>query len=79
MGISYNLPIGRGCPFNCPYCGGGQRAQQNLAGRNEVILRSPEKVVDDISNIVYKYKVPSLFFGHGTYPANLKYWKRLLG
>jgi len=79
MGISYNLPIGRGCPFNCPYCGGGQRAQQNLAGRNEVILRSPEKIVDDISNIVYKYKVPSLFFGHGTYPANLKYWKRLFG
>ena len=77
MGISFNLPIGRGCPFNCPFCGGGQRAQQNLAGRNDVVLRSPEKVIEDISNIHDKYKVPSIFFGHGTYPTNLKYWKRL--
>ncbi len=77
MGISGILPIGRGCPFNCPFCGGGQRAQQRLAGRNNVALRSPEKVVEDISNILDKYKVPSFFFGHGTYPANLKYWKRL--
>jgi len=79
MGISFNLPIGRGCPFNCPFCGGGQRALQHLAGRNEVILMSPEKVIEDITSIVDMYKVPSLFFGHGTYPANLKYWKTLFG
>lgn len=79
MGIPFNLPVGRGCPFNCPFCGGGQRAQQNLSGRNKVILRSPEKVIEDISNISDKYKVSSLFFGHGAYPANLKYWKRLFG
>ncbi|TFF90993.1 MAG: hypothetical protein EU548_00220 [Promethearchaeota archaeon] len=79
MGISLNLPIGRGCPFNCPFCGGGQRAQQILTGRNEVILRSPEKIIEDILNILDNYKVPSIFFGHGTYPTNLKYWKRLFG
>jgi len=79
MGISFNLSIGRGCPFNCPFCGGGQRALQRLAGRNEVILRSPEKVIEDITYIIDRYKVPSLFFGHGTYPANLKYWKTLFG
>ena len=79
MGISFNLPIGRGCPFNCPYCGGGQRAQQYLAGRNKPILRSPENVIKDISIILDKFNVPSVFFGHGTYPATLKYWKRLFG
>jgi radical SAM superfamily enzyme YgiQ (UPF0313 family) len=79
MGISFNLSIGRGCPFNCPFCGGGQRASQQLTGRNEVILRTPEKVIEDITYIADKYKVPSLFFGHGTYPANLKYWKTLFG
>jgi len=79
MGISFNLSIGRGCPFNCPFCGGGQRALQRLTGRNEVILRSPEKVIEDITYIIDRYKVPSLFFGHGTYPANLKYWKTLFG
>ncbi len=77
MGISFNLPIGRGCPFNCPFCGGGQRALQQSAGRNEVILRSPEKVIEDITTIKDKFKVPSLFFGHGTYPATFKYWKTL--
>ena len=77
MGISFNLPIGRGCPFNCPFCGGGQRALQRLAGRNEVLLRSPEKVVEDITYITDKYKIPSIFFGHGTYPGNFKYWKIL--
>ena len=77
MGIPFNLPIGRGCPYNCPFCGGGQRAQQRFAGRNEVILRSPEKIIEDISDIINNYKVSSFFFGHGTYPGNLKYWKRL--
>ena len=79
MGISFNLPIGRGCPFNCPYCGGGQRAQQKISGRNEVLLRSPNKVIEDINIILNKYKIQSVFFGHGTYPANLKYWKKLFG
>lgn len=79
MGISFNLPIGRGCPFNCPFCGGGQKAQQRLAGRNHVILRRAHKVVEDISNICDKFKIPSIFFGHGTYNASLKYWKQLFG
>ncbi|MFX0075471.1 MAG: cobalamin-dependent protein [Candidatus Hermodarchaeota archaeon] len=79
MGISFNVPIGRGCPFNCPFCGGGQRALQRLIGRDKVILRSPEKVLEDITAINDKYRIPSLFFGHGAYPANFKYWKTLFG
>ena len=79
MGISFNLSIGRGCPFNCPFCGGGQRAQQKFAGRNEVILRSPKKVIEDIKKIKDNFNIPSIFFGHGSYPANLKYWEKLFG
>ena len=77
MGISFNVPIGRGCPFNCPFCAGGQRAQERLSGRKNVILRTPEKVIEDINNITSKYKIESLFFGHGTYPATLGYWDNL--
>jgi radical SAM superfamily enzyme YgiQ (UPF0313 family) len=77
MGISFNLPIGRGCPFNCPFCGGGQRAQQNYMGRNEVLLRDPEKVIEDIYMINNDYKIPSVFFGHGVYSNNYKYWSNL--
>lgn len=79
MGISFNLPIGRGCPFNCPFCAGGYRAQKKLVGRDNVVLRSPEKVIEDINKVQDNYKLPSVFFGHGTYPANLKYWKKLFG
>ncbi|MFX1371912.1 MAG: cobalamin-dependent protein [Promethearchaeota archaeon] len=79
MGISFNLSIGRGCPFNCPFCGGGQRAQKRLSGRENVILRKPEKVVEDISSVLNNFNIPSIFFGHGAYPATLKYWKRLFG
>ncbi|TXT56410.1 MAG: putative Radical SAM domain-containing protein [Promethearchaeota archaeon] len=77
MGISFNLAVGRGCPFNCPLCGGGQRAQQKISCRKKVILRSPEKVVQDITKILDNYNTNSVFFGHGTYPANLSYWKRI--
>ncbi len=77
MGISFNLPIGRGCPFNCPFCGGGQKSQQNLTGRKTVVFRDPEKVLEDITNIIDNYNILSIFFGHGAYPSNLKYWKRL--
>ena len=77
MGISFNLPIGRGCPFNCPFCGGGRNSLQSFTERKKVILRSPEKVIEDITNILDKYKIPSIFFGHGVYPSNLAYWKRL--
>lgn len=79
MGISFNVPIGRGCPFNCPFCGGGQRALQSVIGRSKVVLRNPEKVIEDITTIVDTYNVPSLFFGHGSYPATFKFWKTLFG
>jgi hypothetical protein len=74
MGISFNLPIGRGCPFNCPFCAGGQRAQNNYMGRNQIILRNPKNVIEDIYKILDVYRIPSVFFGHGVYPGNFKYW-----
>lgn len=77
MGISFNLPIGRGCPYNCPFCGGGQRAQQSYMGRNQVVLRKPEIVIEDVNKIFDDYKIPSVFFGHGVYPGNYKYWEHL--
>lgn len=38
----------RGCKFNCSYCGGGRSAHKLLAGRVGLVLRSPERVVDDL-------------------------------
>lgn len=77
MGISYNVSIGRGCPFNCPFCAGGREAQERMSCRKEVILRSPQKVVEDIVYIYNNYKIDNFFFGHGTYPETFNYWEKL--
>lgn len=45
------LSVGRGCTFNCIYCGGCQRAHRELAGREGFVLRSPERVVQDVKRL----------------------------
>ncbi|MFX1297242.1 MAG: cobalamin-dependent protein, partial [Promethearchaeota archaeon] len=77
MAIPFNLAIGRGCPFQCPFCGGGRQSQLILNKRKKVLLRSPEKIIEDLHNIFDSYKAGGVFFGHGTYPASFKYWKTL--
>ena len=42
------LTVGRGCVFNCAYCGGGKKSHEELAGRNGYVIRAPERVVADI-------------------------------
>ncbi|NVM27284.1 MAG: cobalamin B12-binding domain-containing protein [Candidatus Helarchaeota archaeon] len=77
MRMQFPLSIARGCPYNCPYCGGGQRSQLILTKRESVVFRSPEKVVEDLQCINDAYKAEGVFFGHGSYPGSLKYWKAL--
>ncbi len=42
------LTTARGCKYECAYCGGCKSAHQVLAGRNGIVTRSPEKVVEDM-------------------------------
>lgn len=49
--LGHWLTVGRGCVFNCAYCGGTQQAHETLAGRHGYVVRSPEKVVDDIERL----------------------------
>lgn len=44
----FQLPVGRGCPVNCTWCGGGMAAQRLIAGRQTVIFRDIEKVMVSI-------------------------------
>lgn len=48
---SHWLCIGRGCVFNCIYCGGGKDSHAELAGRNGYIMRSPERVADEVARL----------------------------
>ena len=45
------LTVGRGCTFNCSYCGGCQRAHEKLAGRTTIVKRSTVRVVEDIQQL----------------------------
>jgi radical SAM superfamily enzyme YgiQ (UPF0313 family) len=42
------LCTARGCKFNCSYCGGSKAAHKILAGRNGIVVRSPEKILEDM-------------------------------
>ncbi|MBN1640067.1 MAG: cobalamin-dependent protein [Anaerolineae bacterium] len=42
------LCTARGCRYECSYCGGCRSAHKALAGRNGIVPRSPEVVVDDL-------------------------------
>jgi radical SAM superfamily enzyme YgiQ (UPF0313 family) len=44
----FDLMVGRGCPVNCTWCGGGRDAQQSINGRRKVIFRDVEKVMESI-------------------------------
>jgi radical SAM superfamily enzyme YgiQ (UPF0313 family) len=48
------LCIGRGCRFDCSFCGGGRHSHQIFAGRNNFVLRSPEKAAHDIQRLAQK-------------------------
>jgi len=45
------LCIGRGCTYNCSYCGGTRSAHRKLAGREGVVLRSVERTIEDIARL----------------------------
>lgn len=49
--------VGRGCSFNCTWCGGSNSAQKVLNGRSAPIFRSHEAVIENIRQAVsYGYE-----------------------
>ena len=44
----FYLTIGRGCTLDCSFCSGGASGQRRLAGRQRVVFRSPDAVLEDM-------------------------------
>ena len=48
------LLTARGCKYHCSYCGGSRESHKQLAGRNGIVLRSPEAVLEDLAQLQEK-------------------------
>ncbi len=46
----FYLTVGRGCSVDCAFCAGGASGQRRLAGRTELVFRSPEAVLRDVQD-----------------------------
>ncbi len=50
--LFWGLPVGRGCMYNCCYCGGGNKAQQKINQRKGIISRKHEDVIATIRELI---------------------------
>ncbi|CAK8723959.1 hypothetical protein KKHLCK_13470 [Candidatus Electrothrix laxa] len=75
--LYWGLPVGRGCIFNCAYCGGGSRAQQAINARKGIIVRKQEDVVKTICSLVeFGFRGAYVSFDPGSEWSE-KYYKEL--
>ena len=73
---TYHLPLGRGCPVQCTWCGGGHLAQKAITGRREVVFRGVHEVIQTITDALsFGYK--TFHFCFDPYPENPDYYLRL--
>ena len=70
------LCIGRGCRYDCSFCGWGRISHTLFAARNGFVLRSAEKAAQDVQRLAEKgIDQVSLNLDPAILP--LQYWRRL--
>ncbi|MHA1309696.1 MAG: B12-binding domain-containing radical SAM protein [Candidatus Helarchaeota archaeon] len=77
MHMAWPVEMARGCMYNCVNCGGCNYSSQVISKRKFYILRRPERVVDDLRNIMEMSDVKGIFYGHGVYPKTEKYFLKI--
>ena len=50
-GRAHWVPNGRGCAYDCTFCGGGRRAQRAIFGREGLLRRAPQAVLRDVATL----------------------------
>jgi radical SAM superfamily enzyme YgiQ (UPF0313 family) len=72
----FQLPIGRGCPVQCTWCGGGIPNQQTISGRREVVFRGREEVIQSMKDAL-SHGYEAFHISFDPYPQNPDYYLRL--
>ena len=57
----------KGCAENCPGCGGSNYSYSKFCNRNDLALRSPKKVVEDLKK-VEEFRTPAFVIGDLAHP-----------
>jgi len=73
----WNLPVCRGCLFNCATCGGSMYSYKMLHGRDKPAFISPGKMVEEFQKLD-EQKINSIFLFQDIRMGGEKYWKTLL-
>jgi radical SAM superfamily enzyme YgiQ (UPF0313 family) len=70
------ITTARGCKFECSYCGGCKSAHKVLSGREGLIIRSPEKVANELKRLE-QMGVTQACFAYDIAELGDDYWKSL--
>jgi len=72
----FQLVVGRGCPVQCTWCGGGFLSLKTTTGREKVIFRGMEEVLQTIKEAA-SYGYESLYISFDPYPQEPDYYLAL--
>lgn len=70
------LCTGRGCTYECSYCGGAHTTQERICGRHGITFRSVDAVMQDLIHL-QDLGVHVVCPSHDISLAGEKYWKEL--
>jgi radical SAM superfamily enzyme YgiQ (UPF0313 family) len=71
------LCVGRGCRHDCCWCGGGRSAHERIAGRRKLVVRSPQRLLDDLTRIC-ELRLDQAALSHDLALPGRSYWEQVL-
>jgi B12-binding domain/radical SAM domain protein len=72
-----NIPVCRGCVYNCVSCGGSAYSYRKMFGRERPAFRSPSKIVEDLGKLG-EQGVKVVFLFQDARMGGRKYWNELV-
>ncbi len=69
---------GRGCMFDCSFCGGSRSAFYATSGRTGLALRSPRRVAEDILRLAQDMQIDCIYFPHSPLTAPAGFHEEIL-
>jgi hypothetical protein len=69
---------GRGCMFDCSFCGGSRSAFYATSRRTGLALRSPGRVAEDVLRLAHDMQIDCIYFPHSPLTAPAGFHEEIL-